>query len=699
MALPVEPIYTFGVEFSAGSFTNLTSRFERGEWDSSIVDLFRAPRVGHALFELGNGDGILSPRINSSFVPGKAIKLSASYASGLQFTAANSQNAQSAVSSYFNHATQATLEAWVQPASLGNGGNAGVLDSMVNDATNTSRMIFLEGSRMKYRIAVNGTSLHTVADPTTPTLGAPLHYLGTCFVGSYVALYRGGVLVDSLAVPVGSLGMGANHKLRMGSLADDAPTYRWEGIVDDALSWVRGVTAAEAAKHAVGSYDDLSGLVGRWRLNEGRDASAADVSGLGHTLALRGVKIVPEWVRGISPYDTTSAALFFGRITDISLSSRLGARTTVIEATDDWDRVGRLTYNTSLYINTNVRSFYTALMSQSMVNSFSVDAIVDTFDFAWYRDRPAISALFEITQSGAYQMVVDGAGTFYLRDRYWAAFSTGVGSYSQPFDLRIGLSQESVINQMKINTIPRRIATSAQTVAFISAPLLIPGSSHIGFWVNFKDPDEATEDVPVASLAALVSSQDYYGAANSDGTGTNLTANLSLNFTPFAASAVASIFNGSGTAAYLTRFQVRAYPASRLPSVGVQIDAASSQTKFGLKSIVIENQLSQNRPFLESLAQTVVADRDDGRENVRLTLLNEFPDVLRNLNGDSVSVVDSLTGGTGQWRIRGINHDLTLASGLRHTVVYDMEPFVGTPYLVLDHATFGQLDNGRVLAV
>lgn len=476
LAFHVEPVYTFSVEFTVGSFTNVTTKVERGNWDMAIVDMFNPPKSGRALFELENDSGLFTPRNNTNLKPGKAVKLTATH-----------------------------------------GGS----------------------------------------------------------------------------------------------------TY----------------------------------------------------------------------------------PLFFGRITQVSVSPRLGARTSLIEAVDDWDRVKRLTYSTSLFAGTKVQSIFCALMSLSSVQSFSADAITDSLDFVWYRDTPAQDALLGLVRSGNYSIVVDGNGTYYLRDRYWSLFATAINTYSFGDDARINLSQDSVINRMKMTATPRQLTSNITTLAFTPSAISIPASSGVGFWVTFQDPNEPSADTPVHSLVTPIASTDYFAAVNCDGTGTNLTASLSLSFTPFAASAVCSIFNGGGTNAYLSRFQVRGYPVARLPALSTRFDIASSQAIFGIRDVTVDNQLIQNLFFMTGLSMTIATERKDGRDQMDFTLSNEFPDVLANNPGGLLPFIDTFSGYTAVWRIRGTSHDLGLGEGLRHSVKYDAESYDTFPFLVLDHTTMGKLDSGRLLAI
>ena len=137
----------------------------------------------------------------------------------------------------------------------------------------------------------------------------------------------------------------------------------------------------------------------------------------------------------------------------------------------------------------------------------------------------------------------------------------------------------------------------------------------------------------------------------------------------------------------------------RLPPLSARFDVESSQTLYGVRDVTLDNQLIQNFEFMTNLSKTIAVDRKDGRDTVNLTLTNEFPDVLANIPGNLISLVDTFTGYTGLWRVRGTAHDIHLTRGHQHSVKYDIEAYDTIPFLVLDHAVMGKLDSGRVLAI
>lgn len=694
MPLPLEPVYTLGVELSAGSLTNVSTRVERASWDGSIVDLFRGVSPGKGFFELANDDGMFSPRSLSGLKPGRSVQFTATYGSALLFanSSGDVQHVESAASSLFESRSGCALAARVQVNSFwGGSGNGGFVEHMGSgDTSNVNKAIFLQGGLVNYLVVTGNGSFVTLTDASTPSLGRSAHYLGTTFAGSYSALYRDGVLVASTAVAVNSLQVSLG-KVRVGALGSQPSTFRLAGAVDEVALFNRGLTPTEA-----GRFNDrlptTEGLRAWWLFDEGSGTTAADSSGNGISLSTFTGSVA--WRAGLYTYP-----LFYGRINDVSYSSALGNRKTLLECTDEWERVARLRYNTPIFINTNVASIFTSLMSQSSVRSFGVDALTDSVGFGWYADRPAGEALEEMVRSGGYTLYVDGAGTFYLRDRNWQLFADLVGPVTNFFDLRNRVGQDSIINQVKVKATPRKLVSNTTTMAFIPSAITLPASSGISFWLTYQDPEEPSEATPVASVFTPVSSTDYYASAAEDGTGSNLTSVVSVAFTSFAASAVCSIFNGGGTDGFLFRFQVRGFPLRRGPDYAVELNVNSSQNVHGLRPALIQTTLFQNPLLLDSLADYVIGAYYDPREEFKAVMVNEFPDVLRARIGNNFGFSEAFTGYSNTLRVHNLAHEVGLVSGLRHETSADLKSFDSSPFLILDDSTRGKLDDGRVLAV
>jgi hypothetical protein len=499
--------------------------------------------------------------------------------------------------------------------------------------------------------------------------------------------------------PVGTT---TEHTFGTASVANLSPVYfgirsavseNWKGKIRGFRLYPgRTLTASEVWEHYQDRYEDERNLAGHWPLNEGSGLVGFDQvgSGAGNFTVVRSAHFINS---------ATEYPLFFGRIQEISLSPNLGHRVALLSCADEWDRLSRLSYTTSLHLDIFPSSLFTVLMSLSNVRSFNSEIIEDNIELAWFKDHDAPNTLHRLVSGGRYQLNVDGNGTFKLGGRYSSSFDSSVASYDQFDSSRISLSHESIINKIRITSLPREQVTEVTTLAFLGGVLTVPPSGGIGFWLAYQDPRELSLVTPVSSIITPVASTDYYGAGLEDGGGANLTSSLQIQMGLFAASAVVSLFNPGADPIYLTRFQLRGYPLLRLPELSAETNVATSQSRVGLKLFEVQDTLVSNFPFMDSLARVVANEKKDGVARNSLTLTNEWPDILSHNNGNIISTVDSFSGYTAQWQIRGMQHELSLVEGLRHTAQYDMEEISQQPFLVLDHATFGKLDSARILGI
>lgn len=375
-------------------------------------------------------------------------------------------------------------------------------------------------------------------------------------------------------------------------------------------------------------------------------------------------------------------ALFYGKITNITARSQLGARTTIVEAVDDWDRLQEVKFTTRLFSGTAVQSLWTELMSASSVRSFQVDTnIADACGYAWYHDHAAPAALHEIAMAGNYQVLVDGNGTYQLRGRNWSLFDAASTANfitaSWALDFRSGMARETIFNRVRVLGEQRVLTTDLCTVAYLppETPISIPASTAYGFWFDYYDPAMLSgNDTPCGSLVSPVASGDWYTAANSDGSGTDMTSGFTLTTSLFAASAVATFTNNTASGAYLTRAQLRGYPLRLASNIVRQVDITSSQTRFGLRALTIQNRLLQWNDYIGSLATHVASDRKDGMHEAQATLVNRFPVQYENSGlGKVVGVEDYFSGQPTTWRVRAMDHTLEFTDGLKHTTSYQLD--------------------------
>ena len=401
-------------------------------------------------------------------------------------------------------------------------------------------------------------------------------------------------------------------------------------------------------------------------------------------------------------------ALFKGRVTTFSVNPQRGDRTALIEAGDGMNKLINTFITTSLYVNTNARSLFTTLMSASLVSSFAVDAdIADNIPFAWFNDQQVAQAMERVTSFGNYSLYEDGAGTLRLRSRYFRQGASSVATYSstreagEGFDrLELELAQQSVHNRIKVSGQPRKQRSAVGTVAWVEEQLTIAASGHVGFFLDFIDTDDPNTKAPAINVVTPVKSIDWFLNTASGQVGsmsTDRTSTGSIQFTLFGESAVCSLFNGSGSEVYLTRFVVRGNSVQEQPQLAAEFANNSSQNVYGRREFALDNDFLSLQSYISGYAEYLLSIRQEPKPDMRFGLRNQFPDVLAREVGDVVSVIDSISAVNSQWQITALTHEISLSSGLEHAVMFTMRQHPDERWLVLDHATRGKLDSDNKL--
>lgn len=726
MSIPLTALsYNFSVEFVSGSFTDVTTKVIRANWGLGSVDLLTQPNPKTSMFELSNTDGVLTPINNTNLVPGKAIKLNALWTgtAGLFYNSSTvSHFARTDPSTLWESASGAGISLYLRVNSHW-GTLQGIVDCPASGESflQGNKQLYMNNGKVTWQITDGAGSFPQATDPTCPTLGQTYLYAGASFPGSYLALYRDGVLVNSVAALVGSIStaQGATH-IKLGALAGPVTASRLSGVIDEFRIYRRGLTPEEISSQQGGLFS-TDRLAAYWPLDEG----AANMNARRAIDKINNIPMDfysygampanPNWITGIS--SPTTYPLFYGRITDVSISPTLGARTTIISAVDDWNRIRNLTFSSVLSASINVKSLWTSLMSMSSVRSFSVDnSVSDVVPFAWYRDRPADDAIYQLVRSGNYHLLVDGNGTWFLKNRNWYGGATSVATYTEQFNLDIQLSRESIINRVKTEGELRAADTTdnffvnfiTTTVSaggtFTNAAVRCPAGKVTNFWARYSayagnsfssKPEFAgfNQEIVVASAH-----QPYNGIVLVNGDGntsilslTSLYDTASVYVTWYASNGVVSLYNGSATDAYLWSLNTYGVLISKVGLVGVQVDNASNQSAFGVQQLTINDMLFNDRSTQYSLANFILTERQNGVATQRRTTINEFPDALSINPLNVFSVVDSFSGYTFQWRVRSTDHELSLVDGLRHAVTYDSE--LNGPYWIIESPTFGAIDS------
>lgn len=194
------------------------------------------------------------------------------------------------------------------------------------------------------------------------------------------------------------------------------------------------------------------------------------------------------------------------------------------------------------------------------------------------------------------------------------------------------------------------------------SPSIGPGASK-SFWASYPNPQSPTNAVSVDAWATPAPNTDYKANSSADGTGSDLTADMSLAAERFATAMKITLTNNHATAiARITLLKARGTPVTAEDPVTIAAEDTDSQDKYGKRTwpapgefipSTVEGQdhvdflLSIYKDPLPIIALTFVASVSDG-------LLSE---ALDRAVSDRITIV-----ATGSQTELGINEDFFIES-------------------------------------
>jgi hypothetical protein len=418
----------------------------------------------------------------------------------------------------------------------------------------------------------------------------------------------------------------------------------------------------------------------------------------GMTVCLKGMRTDPT--SGDPAFKVQG--MFSGVITGYQINPAIGISTAQITA-EDRATLLRRKVNMPMRINTKTASLAIDLMTATGIATGDHDIdpnAADDITFSLIDDMTAGEALDRLIKSGAHSAWVDAANRITFKDRLFEFRSaTPVAEFDEFESFGYDLPWDRVINDVRVTSAPRIVATLPQTVGFLTEAPVVPGSGGIlEFFVGFQDVLTNEQGVPVTSVSAPVATTDWLLNSQPDGAGTNLTGAAQLSFTPFARSALVQVVNNAGQNGFLTKLNVRGIPIKEVPAYSTLSQDSASIAKFERRAFEIETELISTIAFSQAYGDLLLDKRRDATPTINISVRNQWPETLFLEIGQRILVSEDITGINTAWTIRGMEHQISMDPGMSHTATYALETADSRKYLVLDRDPEGTIDADRVLA-
>ena len=301
----------------------------------------------------------------------------------------------------------------------------------------------------------------------------------------------------------------------------------------------------------------------------------------------------------------------------------------------------------------------------------SLDAGVDQRNYFWVDARSAAQVVHELAHNelGTVALQADGA----LRFRSRVSQETSVLTLYDTDCLKNGVRRmtpnEAIRNLIRIESTPRT-ELALQQVWEIPARLEVTAGQTIDdVWAEFTYNNES---VPVKNPITPVTVTDFNAYSNNDGTGTNLTANISITMNPFSTKGQLSITNNGGTTAHVY-CKVRGYPLAKTNSVSFQSRDEESIRQFGARPFMlsVDQNVNVARQYRELLALLMTTAK-----NYLVIDLMPNPDLQFAVDlGDTIHAELSNYGISQPYRVIGIKHNFSDVAGIVVSTRWWLEPY------------------------
>lgn len=257
----------------------------------------------------------------------------------------------------------------------------------------------------------------------------------------------------------------------------------------------------------------------------------------------------------------TTYSVFFGYIQDIEpyYDYSTGGRSVTLTVTDLWTHLRN--YNPNYGIQENISpgaAIGYVLDSVGWKWGRDIDTGSDIIRYWWANgDKQAGTVIEEIAESfvGYFSITADGVATYRNRSNVGEAVAA-ITESDMLKDIVIPQPWKNSRNVTRIKTHPRTAASTGVIYQLLgNIPTVQTGAGNA--LTLFGNYTYNNEPVPATAIVTPVATTDYTMNTQSDGGGTDKTADCTVTLTDFGDRCKLVITNNSGGTVYITKLQVR----------------------------------------------------------------------------------------------------------------------------------------------
>jgi hypothetical protein len=290
----------------------------------------------------------------------------------------------------------------------------------------------------------------------------------------------------------------------------------------------------------------------------------------------------------------------------------------------------------------------------------------------------------EVSEGGCLYETKDGKLGWEARTRRLAGdYLTSQATFTDSGEIILGyaeISQADPINGV-YNKASATVSTSALyalQVLWTSgetgdySPAIAAGGSK-EYWTT-TDVDV----IAVQSWTTPAATTDFLANAAANGSGTNLTANITVAVSKFSTSMKITLTNTSASTAYITFLQARGVACVNLSNTIVRASDATSQTKYGIREYPLDNKWIGSTKAAQLCVNAVVAAYKDIKPQIIISYnavrsVAQITEALTRDFGHRITLVATGLGINQDFFVDAIAVSIS-ESGFNHRVSYDLLP-------------------------
>jgi hypothetical protein len=292
------------------------------------------------------------------------------------------------------------------------------------------------------------------------------------------------------------------------------------------------------------------------------------------------------------------------------------------------------------------------------VGGYDIKPGADVFpyalDSALEGEVNAMSEFQRIAQSELGRIYVSREGTVVYEGRHYRPnLQTLFGTLTDADidGVEAGRGREDVINHAEIQVFPRRVdATPTTVLSELAGTKKIERNTDVEVNVLLRDPESRATRVGGRDMVQPVPTTDYLFNSLEDGTGTDLTGQLTVVVDFSANGGNATITNNGPQDGYLIKFQTRGRGVYDYETVQVKSDSQASKDKYGEAGFSLDMPYQANFGIAQDAADFVVQQAKELLTQIRAVRFyanNEDRLMIAALTGEisnKISLVETVIG-------------------------------------------------------